>query len=148
LLNSDRCLLGLLLGLDLFGLDLVDLDLVDLDLVDLDLVDLDLVDLDLIALDSMDHSKALSLSCHFIQLSLALEADLDLSRHILKVNKHTLLLGVAILQSHLLDLDLATGDLILTEEDGKGNAVDFSGLELGRNLGLNLVEEFGLNDKC
>lgn len=56
----------------------------------------------------------------------------------------TLLLGVVLVQTHLLDLDLAGGKLVFANDDTEGNTAIFGGLELLLRLGLGLVGELGL----
>lgn len=94
----------------------------------------------------MDDSQTLGLSSQSFQFALALKPDLDLMGHILLINKDTFLLGVTLLQTHLLDLDLPTGDFIIAKEDSKWNTVVLGGLELRRQSWLHLVHELGLYD--
>ena len=59
----------------------------------------------------------------------------------------TLLFRVVFVQTHLLDLDLAGGKLVLTDDDTEGNTTVLGSLELLLRLGLGLVGEFGLEKK-
>lgn len=61
-----------------------------------------------------------------------------------KLNLDTLLLGVSVGQTHLLDTALASSELFLTENDTEGNGALFGGLELLGQLGLQLVGELSL----
>lgn len=51
---------------------------------------------------------------------------------------------MAVTQTHLLDLDFALRQLVVAEDDGEGDTVTLSRLELVLQLRLLLVEEFGL----
>lgn len=59
---------------------------------------------------------------------------------------NTLLLRVVGRKTHLLDADLASSQLLLTENDGEGNGALLSSLELLGKLGLQLVGEFSLEE--
>ena len=61
-----------------------------------------------------------------------------------KLNLDTLLLGVSVGQTHLLDTALAGSELFLAENDTEGNGALFGGLELLGQLGLQLVGELSL----
>jgi hypothetical protein len=56
----------------------------------------------------------------------------------------TLLLGVVLVQTHLLDLDLTGGQLVLADDNTKWNAAVLGSLELLLGLGLGLVGELSL----
>lgn len=57
---------------------------------------------------------------------------------------NTLLLRVIGRETHLLDADLASSQLLLTENDGEGNGALLGSLELLGKLGLQFVGELGL----
>lgn len=60
------------------------------------------------------------------------------------LNLDTLLLGVSVGKTHLLDAALASGELFLTEDDTEGDGALFGGFELLGQLGLQLVGELSL----
>lgn len=60
------------------------------------------------------------------------------------LNLDTLLLGVSVGQTHLLDTALASSELFLAKDNTKGNGALFGGLELLGQLGLQLVGELSL----
>lgn len=92
----------------------------------------------------MNNLESLSLLSQAFNILFALKAGLDLANHFVQGHEDTLLLRVAISQTHLLDLDLARGNFVITKENGKRDAVGFGGLELCGDLGLDLVKELGL----
>lgn len=96
------------------------------------------------ALDAVNDLESLSLLRQALDVLLALETGLDLSNHVVQADQDALLLGVTISQTHLLNLDIASGDFVISEENGEWYAVGLGCLELRRHLGLNLVEKLGL----
>lgn len=97
-----------------------------------------------VTLDAVDDLQALGGLDHALKRLLSLQAGLDLGDHVVEADEDTLLLGVAITETHLLDLDVALGDLVVAEEDGKRNTIGLGSLELLWYLGLDLVQELGL----
>lgn len=77
-------------------------------------------------------------------LLLLSKTDLQLGNQGRNFNLHTLLLGVSVGQTHLLDTALARGELFLAEDDTEGDGALFGGLELLGELGLQLVGELSL----
>jgi hypothetical protein len=72
------------------------------------------------------------------------KAGLNLGDERGQFNLDTLLLGVVLVQTHLLDLDLAGRKLVLADDDTEWNAAVLSSLELLLGLGLGLVGELSL----
>lgn len=92
----------------------------------------------------MDNLESLSLLSQTFNILLALKARFDLTNHVVQADKDTLLLRVAISQTHLFDLDHARGNFVITKENGKWYAVGLSSLELCWDLGLDLVKKLSL----
>lgn len=93
----------------------------------------------------MDNPQALGSGSHLVELLFPQKALLHLLSNVGQLHQHTLLLRVAVSQTHLLDLDLTCRQLFLAEDDGEGNTVALSRLELVLQLGLLFIEELGLS---
>lgn len=72
-------------------------------------------------------------------LRLPVQSGLDLLGEVLQVDQHALLLRVSLLETHLLDADLALDEFVLAQDDGEGDAGGFGGLELLGEFGFDLV---------
>ena len=93
-------------------------------------------------------SRTLQLLCQRCNNSVLLpsETGLQFCNQGVKGNFNTLLLGVSVGKTHLLDTALASSKLLLTENDTKGNGTLLGSLELLGKLGLQLVRELSLGE--